>query len=98
MNIVQQLLIFVIRVYQRALSPLLLVLFGPAGLCRFTPSCSQYAIEAVRLHGAVKGSLLAGRRLCRCRPWGASGEDLPPAPARGKHLLKKCHAGHCHGS
>jgi putative membrane protein insertion efficiency factor len=61
-----------IRVYQWTLSPLL----GPA--CRFEPSCSHYAIEAVRRHGAVRGGLLAGRRLSRCHPLGASGFDPVP--------------------
>ena len=62
----------VIRLYQLALSPI----FG--GACRFEPSCSHYAIEAVRRHGAARGSLLAGRRLSRCHPLGASGFDPVP--------------------
>ena len=67
-------LIFLIRGYQHALSPLL-----PAS-CRFTPSCSAYAAEAVRTHGAVRGGWLATRRLLRCHPWGGSGYDpVPPA-------------------
>jgi putative membrane protein insertion efficiency factor len=80
MNMVQKGLIFIIRIYQLTLSPLLLAAFGPSGRCRFTPSCSQYASEAVRLHGAVRGGFLAGRRLCRCHPWGDFGEDFPPQP------------------
>src|SRR5580693_2287752 len=55
MNIVQHTLIFVIRVYQAALSPMILAVLGPSARCRFTPSCSQYAREAVRLHGAMVG-------------------------------------------
>jgi len=86
MNRAQKALVFFIRMYQLTFSPLLAVFFGPAGRCRFTPSCSQYALEAVRLHGAGRGGFLAVRRLCRCHPWGKFGEDYPPAP------------GHCHGS
>lgn len=48
--------------------------------CRFTPTCSAYADEAIRLHGAAKGSALAARRLLRCHPWGGQGYD--PVPPR----------------
>jgi putative membrane protein insertion efficiency factor len=65
-------LVALIRFYQWTISPLI----GPA--CRFEPSCSHYALEAVRRHGAVRGSLLAGRRLSRCHPLGASGFDPVP--------------------
>lgn len=52
--------------------------------CRFAPSCSSYAIDAIRAHGAVRGGWLAVRRLARCHPWGGSGHDpVPPAaPSR----------------
>lgn len=67
------LLTFLIRVYQVAISPLM----GPR--CRFYPSCSNYALEALRVHGAAKGSYLATRRVCRCHPWNAGGVDpVPP--------------------
>jgi len=56
-------------------------LFGPTGGCRFTPSCSQYAREAIRERGAVAGTGLAIRRICRCHPWGACGHD--PVPQKG---------------
>jgi putative membrane protein insertion efficiency factor len=46
--------------------------------CRFTPTCSQYAIEAIRKHGAFKGLYLAVRRILRCHPWGGSGYDPVP--------------------
>ena len=63
-----------IRLYQRALSPLL----PPA--CRFTPTCSEYAVQAIEAYGAGKGSWLALRRLARCHPWGGSGYDpVPPS-------------------
>ena len=73
-------LIVLLRVYQLVLSPIL-VLLGPAGCgCRYTPTCSQYAIEAVRTHGPLRGSWLAFLRLSRCHPWGGCGED--PVPTR----------------
>jgi hypothetical protein len=61
-----------IRGYQLVISPAL----PPS--CRFTPSCSQYALEAVRRHGAVRGSWLAARRLARCHPWNPGGYDPVP--------------------
>jgi len=55
---------------------------GPSAImpptCRYTPSCSQYAIEAVKRHGAIKGGLLATWRLLRCQPWGGHGHDPVP--------------------
>jgi putative membrane protein insertion efficiency factor len=58
------------------------VLFSPmyAGSCRFLPSCSDYAAEAVARHGVVRGSFLAARRLARCNPFGAHGLDPVPTP------------------
>jgi putative membrane protein insertion efficiency factor len=70
-------LIWLLRGYQLLLSPML----GPR--CRFYPSCSNYAIEALRVHGAARGSLLAARRVGRCHPWNPGGLDpVPPAAAR----------------
>ncbi len=63
-----------IRVYQRFLSPLL----PPS--CRFYPSCSHYAAQAIEQHGAGAGTVLALRRLARCHPWHPGGVD--PVPAR----------------
>jgi uncharacterized protein len=63
-----------IRLYQLMLSPLI----GPS--CRYLPSCSDYAAEALERHGALRGSVLAARRLLSCHPWGGSGYDpVPPA-------------------
>ncbi len=62
--------------YRRVISPL----YGP--VCRFFPSCSAYALEAVTVHGALKGSWLAARRLCRCHPWNDGGVDHVPAGGR----------------
>ena len=66
------LLILPIRFYQRFISPL-----TPA-TCRFTPSCSHYAVEAIRKHGPFKGLVLALWRILRCNPWGGSGYDPVP--------------------
>ncbi len=70
--IARSLLAFVIVAYQRLVSPFL----GPR--CRFYPSCSQYAKEAVLKHGLVRGVSLAVRRLLRCHPWNAGGVDFVP--------------------
>lgn len=69
--------------YRLVLSPVKTALFGPAGRCRFEPSCSAYALEAVREHGFLRGCWLALRRLLRCHPWGAWGPD--PVPRRCAH-------------
>jgi uncharacterized protein len=66
-----------VRAYQLLVSPLLL----PS--CRFLPSCSVYAAEAIERHGAWRGCILALRRLARCHPWGGSGYD--PVPAAGAY-------------
>ena len=80
MNPVQHILILALRVYRWTLSPAKVFLFGPLGGCRFTPSCSQYALEAVQTRGALAGSWLAARRVCRCHPWGDCGHDpVPPS-------------------
>jgi uncharacterized protein len=81
MNLGQHLLVGTLRGYRAVLSPMLTAVAGPLGMgCRFTPTCSQYAIEAVRSHGTFKGGALALRRLCRCHPWGGFGPDpVPPA-------------------
>ncbi|MGA3182256.1 MAG: membrane protein insertion efficiency factor YidD [Verrucomicrobiota bacterium] len=73
-------LILLIRFYQALISPALGAFFGPAARCRYTPSCSQYARQAIHLHGAFAGGILAAKRLCRCHPWAPTGED--PVPAR----------------
>lgn len=65
-------LILPIRFYQCCISPL----FPP--MCRFTPTCSEYAIQAIRKHGAIKGLLLAIKRICRCHPFGGGGYDPVP--------------------
>jgi putative membrane protein insertion efficiency factor len=63
-----------VRLYQR-------LTHGRPSPCRFNPTCSSYAIEALERHGAVRGSWLAVRRISRCHPWGRSGWDPVPEPA-----------------
>lgn len=63
---------YFIRFYQLAISPML----GPR--CRYIPTCSQYALEAIHHHGALRGVFFATRRICRCHPWGGSGYDPVP--------------------
>jgi uncharacterized protein len=64
--------IFLIRIYQNTLSLIL-----PSS-CRFSPSCSQYGVEALKKHGALKGGWLTLKRISRCHPWGGSGYDPVP--------------------
>ncbi len=71
-KLLSTLLILPIRFYQLAISPH----FPPA--CRYTPTCSQYAIEAIRKHGPLKGLWLAVKRICRCHPLGGCGHDPVP--------------------
>ena len=68
-----------IRLYQWTVSPLL----GPA--CRFHPTCSQYALEAIRRYGVLRGGWLAVRRIGRCHPWHSGGYD--PVPHSDEHTL-----------
>ncbi len=72
MKFISLILIIPIKLYQILISPLL----GPS--CRFTPTCSQYAVEAIQKHGPIKGSWLAAKRIIRCHPWGGSGHDPVP--------------------
>lgn len=71
-------LVALVRLYQRTLSPLLPVVTAGACACRFAPTCSHYAVEALRTHGALAGSWLALRRLLRCTPLHPGGIDLVP--------------------
>lgn len=68
----RQILLLPIRFYQYAISPMM------ASHCRHYPTCSQYAVEAIQHHGALKGSYLAGARLLRCHPWAEGGYDPVP--------------------
>lgn len=72
-HILKNLLILLIKFYQKVLSPIF------PGVCRFRPTCSQYMIEAIKVHGIIKGLYLGSKRILRCQPWGGSGYDpVPP--------------------
>ncbi|MDO8300648.1 membrane protein insertion efficiency factor YidD [Lacisediminimonas sp.] len=70
-----KLLLILLRIYKLAISPYL------GRNCRFHPSCSDYASEAIRRHGPLKGFAMSGRRLCKCHPWHAGGYDPVPEPS-----------------
>lgn len=72
---VSEALVLLVRVYQWTLRPFI------GAHCRFEPSCSHYAIEALRRHGSVRGVALAGSRVLRCNPWTAGGHDPVPLTA-----------------
>ncbi|WP_104111695.1 MULTISPECIES: membrane protein insertion efficiency factor YidD [unclassified Arthrobacter] len=74
-HVPRNILIIVLKLYRRAISPI----YGQ--VCRFFPSCSAYALEAVTVHGAVKGTWFSLRRIVRCHPWNAGGLDPVPSPA-----------------
>jgi len=71
-----------IRIYQITLSPLLVAIGGPGAGCRFQPTCSEYFLQAVETHGALRGSWLGLKRIGRCHPWGGSGHDPVPVADR----------------
>ncbi len=72
-------LIAIIKGYQKAISPALPLIFGSNCGCRFSPSCSHYAIEAIQTHGSIRGSGLAARRILKCTPFSIGGHDPVPA-------------------
>jgi putative membrane protein insertion efficiency factor len=78
-----------LSVYKRAISPLLHAVSGSAGVCRFQPSCSEYAALAVEYHGIVRGTWLALRRISKCHPFHAPEFDPVPVP----HAVAKSFAG-----
>jgi hypothetical protein len=90
-NPVQHILILAIHAHRWTISPAQTFLFGPDGGCRFTPTCSQYAMDAIRARGAMAGGWLAVKRICRCHPWGdparaerSCGHDPAPKAEGGR--------------
>ena len=86
-RLLARLLVLPIRAYQLLVSPLL----GPR--CRFYPSCSAYAVEALTSHGPVRGSWLAVRRLLRCHPWNPGGLDPVPPTHQGADRVARAPQG-----
>lgn len=79
-NIIKKIMLFMIKSYQLTMSPRF-----SNGACRYTPTCSQYAVEALEEHGIIKGSLLAIRRIARCNPFFKGGYDpVPPKKVRNQ--------------
>jgi putative membrane protein insertion efficiency factor len=85
MTLAQHTFIGLVRAYQVLVSPLKMFVFGPGGACRFTPSCSEYAAQAVGRHGLVRGGWLALKRIFRCHPWGTCGHDPVPDENHLRH-------------
>lgn len=71
-SLIAEILILPIKLYQVVLSPFL------PNACRYTPTCSHYAVQALRKHGPLKGLLLATKRILSCHPWGGHGHDPVP--------------------
>ena len=86
-GVVDALAIALVRAYQVGISPL------TGGACRFSPSCSVYAIEAIEMHGAARGLWLALRRVARCHPWGGFGHDPVPHAHGPTASLRRSDAG-----
>ena len=84
--IFEKLIVFLLRIYQVCISVPLHFLTGPLGGCRFEPTCSQYIIEAVLVHGPIKGVGLGAWRVLRCQPWG--GQGLDPVPGWEEYVEK----------
>lgn len=75
---IRALILFALRIYKRIISPLL----PPA--CRFYPSCSEYAADAIAKHGVLRGGILAAKRLVKCHPLHPGGFDPVPSPSSGR--------------
>lgn len=77
----KKLMILLIRFYQKIISPLL------PNVCRYKPSCSEYFIEALQIHGVFRGTFLGIKRILKCHPWGKSGYDPVPFKKTNKDNL-----------
>ncbi|MDO8426549.1 MAG: membrane protein insertion efficiency factor YidD [Deltaproteobacteria bacterium] len=80
---IREALRLIIKIYKSIISPVL----PPS--CRFYPSCSDYASEAIEAHGPLRGVVLAGKRLLRCHPYNPGGYDPVPSPSFSLHMHKK---------
>ena len=81
----------VIHIYRLLISPL------SVPMCRYTPTCSAYAIEAIEIHGLMKGTILSIKRIMCCHPFGDSGYDPVPSKIKSSDItLKKSHTTQCH--
>lgn len=85
-QLLKWLLIGLVRFYQIVISAPLHFFTGPFGGCRFEPTCSQYFLDAVVVHGPFKGSGMGLWRICRCQPWGGEGWD--PVPGWEEYIEK----------
>ena len=81
MQIMKKTMIFLIRFYQKIISPIL------PNVCRYKPSCSEYFIEALQIHGVFRGTFLGIKRILKCHPWGGSGYDPVPQKKTDKDNL-----------
>lgn len=77
MSVIARAMRALVRAYQ-------VIRAGRPSPCRYLPTCSAYAVEALEVHGAARGGWLAVRRVCRCNPWGGYGYDPVPEPAGGR--------------
>lgn len=82
-----ELLVLLVRIYQWTLRPFI------GAQCRFEPSCSHYAVEALRSHGTARGTVLSARRILRCNPWSPGGYDPVPNPPRSDQSRSACRCG-----
>jgi putative membrane protein insertion efficiency factor len=98
-NAAQHILSGSVRLYRWVLSPAKDFIFGPFARCRFTPSCSLYALGAIQTHGAWRGTWLTVKRISRCHPWGACGDDPVPGLKSTVHSPQSTvHSPALHGS
>ena len=82
--------------YQKILGPMLKFAAGPAAGCRYSPSCSNYFLQAVELHGPFRGSWYGICRIFRCHPWGGSGYDPVPPARSAEEASHPCACGRHH--
>ncbi len=96
-KVLRDVLILLLRCYKRVLSPVLHALGGGACGCRYLPTCSEYAIEALQKHGVGRGLWLTLCRIGRCHPWGGEGLDPVPEPVTDRPLKKYHYSNDCSG-